>query len=168
MRPVGLRAHEHQETLQPRPSTNDVTISTSIDMKKTGSPLLTAHDGIGLAAIPTNTIAPRSENSINVDARNSEPDIDFADTTYPESYPNPNIEPDVNTINQNFTTQVKTVEKEDSLHPQVTTYAIGIGATLGIGLALSFVMAPYGVMAMLVKKRMWTPTFQIHHGDHWY
>ena len=54
------------------------------------------------------------------------------------------------------------------LHPQVTTYAIGIGVTLGIGLALSFVMAPHGVMAILVKKRIWTPTFQIHHGGHWY
>jgi len=50
----------------------------------------------------------------------------------------------------------------------VTTYAIGIGVTLGIGLALSFVMAPHGVMAILVKKRIWTPTFQIHHGGHWY
>ena len=55
-----------------------------------------------------------------------------------------------------------------ALHPQVTTYAIGIGVTLGIGLALSSVMAPHGVMAILVKKRIWTPTFQIHHGGHWY
>ena len=40
-----------------------------------------------------------------------------------------------------------------SLHPQVTTYAIGIGVTLGIGLALSFVMAHHDAMATLVKKR---------------
>jgi len=92
---------------QPQPTINDSTISTAVDigyeqptssskstdMNKTGSSSSAAktHSGEELTNIPTSEIS-KSEDSVNVDTRTSEPNIDFADIAYLENYPNPNID----------------------------------------------------------------------------
>ena len=64
---------------QPRP--NNAGISSGTPMNTlTGPP----SSMVQQADTPTNT--PRSEEPINVDARNSEPDVDFADTSYSDFY----------------------------------------------------------------------------------
>jgi hypothetical protein len=67
-------------------------LNTAADINETGSP---SSIGDGLAE--------RSEGL----------DIDFSDTSYPESYPNPNIEPTA-IINQNIPQQNDTTEEKSS------------------------------------------------------
>jgi hypothetical protein len=67
------------------------TTNTAADQNKDGSPSFNS----------------RSEEPVNVE----EP-MDFSDISYPEPYPNANIEPEVNT--KSVTTKVNTPQKEDS------------------------------------------------------
>jgi hypothetical protein len=107
---------QHQITSQPKssPKCDDAGISTGTSIDKLGSSSSTAkvHSGEEQTVISINkipTVTPKSHNSTPDSISVGEPDIDFFDTPYPESYPN--IEPNDN-VKLDVITQVETAEKE--------------------------------------------------------
>ena len=51
-----------------------------------------------------------------------------------------------------FKTLTEKISKFASLHPQIVMYGISIGVTLGIALAVSFVLNPHDALARLLRK----------------